>query len=620
MPVRDAEPDTSAIETEQYTGTITWSPDDDPFKASTVYTAIIELSPKAGYTLHGVAENFFTVAGAAATNAIDSGIVTAVFPATGAVSDIDVVFQSAVQTGGVSGTTTSTALTLTFSVDPTTLTADNITVTGATKGALSGSGTTRSLAISDITVANGATVSVTITSPVGYAISGSPKTALVYKAFAVVSLAAISGVTPPVYGATPVTSITETAQYTGTVSWSPSHTTFAASTIYTATITLTAKSGYTLNGVTANFFTVAGVASDSNSANSGVVTAEFPATGAAAVAESGFAGATTIGTPGTITVGAETVDIIYANNQPTITFPYSPTASTPVNDTPATLTRKFFMSQTEVTNALMAEVMQWAYNNGKLSTTVSDHNGVDGTTVKYGGQQLLNLANSYIRINYSAGSFTVDAGYQSHPVVCVSWYGAIIFCNWLTEMRDGNTTNVVYTGIDSTWDHTETVENADKRGYRLPSSEEWEYAARYIGTTAPTEGTLATGYIAQGLRTGHSTLTAGYYWTPASYASGATRDYYNEAETRAAAWYVADPAMGGSDKLMSVAQKRANKLGLYDMSGNVWEWCFTADGSKRIERGASWDNYSTTLQLGFWSSLDPSVKYHFIGFRFARTQ
>ena len=93
----------------------------------------------------------------------------------------NVVFVSATRTDGASGTADSTGLTLTFDVDPTTLAADNITVTGATKGALSSSGTTRSLAISDINVADGGTVTVTITSPAGYSITGTPKTAVVYR-------------------------------------------------------------------------------------------------------------------------------------------------------------------------------------------------------------------------------------------------------------------------------------------------------------------------------------------------------------------------------------------------------------------------------------------------------
>jgi hypothetical protein len=93
-----------------------------------------------------------------------------------------------------------------------------------------------------------------------------------------ISIAAIAGVTAPVQGATPVTAITANAQYTGTVAWSGTPATFAYAAEYTATITLTAKSGYTLQGVSAGFFTVAGALSVSNAANSGVVTATFPPT------------------------------------------------------------------------------------------------------------------------------------------------------------------------------------------------------------------------------------------------------------------------------------------------------------------------------------------------------
>ena len=95
---------------------------------------------------------------------------------------------------------------------------------------------------------------------------------------------AIGGVTAPVVGETPVTAITEGKQFTGTVTWSPDLVDgkFGPQTVYTATITLTPKAGYKLDGVAANFFTVAGAASVSNGANSGVVTAVFPATKEAA--------------------------------------------------------------------------------------------------------------------------------------------------------------------------------------------------------------------------------------------------------------------------------------------------------------------------------------------------
>ena len=87
----------------------------------------------------------------------------------------------------------------------------------------------------------------------------------------------ISGVTIPAQGETPVSTLSETTQYSATIAWTGSPSVFAASTEYTATITLTAKSGYTLSGVTANYFTVAG-ATSTNLVDSGIITAVFPAT------------------------------------------------------------------------------------------------------------------------------------------------------------------------------------------------------------------------------------------------------------------------------------------------------------------------------------------------------
>jgi len=176
-PVDGETPVTSITENEQYSGTVTWSPSHATFAVSTEYTATITLTPQDGYTLRGVAANFFYVEGATmAINDTNSGVITALFPAA----------------------------------------------------------------------------------------RPAPR---------VITIDAISGITPAV-GETPVTVITENEQYSGTVTWSPDHSTFAANTQYTATITLTPKTGYTLQGVTRNFFTVS-VATATNAANSGVVTAVF---------------------------------------------------------------------------------------------------------------------------------------------------------------------------------------------------------------------------------------------------------------------------------------------------------------------------------------------------------
>jgi len=93
----------------------------------------------------------------------------------------------------------------------------------------------------------------------------------------VVNIFAIEGITVPAVGVTPSEAITPNDQYSGTVRWEPAVTeTFAAGTQYTATITLTAKAGYTMQGVGANCFTVQDAETVSNAANSGIVTAVFP--------------------------------------------------------------------------------------------------------------------------------------------------------------------------------------------------------------------------------------------------------------------------------------------------------------------------------------------------------
>jgi len=94
----------------------------------------------------------------------------------------------------------------------------------------------------------------------------------------VIDIAEIKGVVVPANRLTPVSSITENEQYSGTVTWNNNPSTFAPLTEYTATITLTPKTGYTLQGVKANFFTVVGALSVSNAADSGIVTAVFPET------------------------------------------------------------------------------------------------------------------------------------------------------------------------------------------------------------------------------------------------------------------------------------------------------------------------------------------------------
>jgi len=98
------------------------------------------------------------------------------------------VLWTELSANGAANIIDTTILTLTFNKDPISLTATHITVTGAAKGALTGTGNTRTLAISDITVNEGETLTVTIADPAGYAISGNSKTVAVHKAAAMIAI------------------------------------------------------------------------------------------------------------------------------------------------------------------------------------------------------------------------------------------------------------------------------------------------------------------------------------------------------------------------------------------------------------------------------------------------
>ena len=358
---------------------------------------------------------------------------------------------------------------------------------------------------------------------------------------------------------------------------------------------------------------------------------------AAATEGSGFSSAIAAGDTGEITFSpsSETLTMIYANDSTNITFPIFEDDSANV-----TLTKRFWMAETEVTNAVMAAVLQWAYDNGWFSTTVGDHNGLDATTAKQGEQQLLNLGDENCRVDYDgSGSFTAESGYDDHPVTNITWYGAVMFCNWLTEMRDGTIDNVVYTDIDTDWEDHETTENIERNGYRLPSKDEWEYAARYLGTTEPETG----GNLDSERKYGNDDpdWTDGYYWTPGNYASAAYTYWDDESDVNPAnsvvdnkdandlvavyGYYYYDGTWqdkGTSDEaaVKSLGEDSANALGLYDMSGNVFEWCFSVAAGGWVARGGGWNGPSLSLQVGLSGRGAPAYfEGNNGGFRICRT-
>ena len=276
VPETGATPVTTITATAQYTGTITWTPTDNPFAGETVYTATITLTAKPGFTLTDVAANFFTVTGATiVTNTTDSGVVTAMFPETAAaVINIAAIPGVTVpETGAtpVTAITETAQYTGTITWAPTDNPFAGETVYTATITLTAKPGFTLTGVALDFFAVAGAVATNPIDSGVVTAMF--PETAV-----EVINIAAIPGITVPKIGATPVTTITEIDQYTGTVSWAPADDPFQEYKVYVATITLTAKTGFTLTGVPANFFTVAGATTVTNTADSGVVTAIFPET------------------------------------------------------------------------------------------------------------------------------------------------------------------------------------------------------------------------------------------------------------------------------------------------------------------------------------------------------
>ena len=158
------------------------------------------------------------------------------------------------------------------------------------------------------------------------------------------------------------------------------------------------------------------------------------------------------------------------------------------------------------------------------------------------------------------------------PVVNISWNDAIAFCNVLSKKAGLKE----YYSIS---DGGQIVKcNLDSNGYRLPSEAEWQYACK-----ASTNG----------------------------YTYGKLHDI---------AWYNEN----SNGEIHDVGQKEPNAWGLYDMLGNVWEWCYdlydeTVYGSYRIFRGGSWAETARGCGATCRRRSHPTFHIDDLGFRLARS-
>jgi hypothetical protein len=266
-----------------------------------------------------------------------------------------------------------------------------------------------------------------------------------------ISIAAIGGITPPAAGATPVTAVTETAQYTGVViSWKYGYNflsslsgtaTFAPNTAYRAIILLTPKAGYTLINVAVNFFTVAGATTTypiSTEYAPSYIEATFPATGG------GAPGSTVTG----VTVSPATVEVQKGGTQL-----FSATVNGAGN--PAQTVTWSVSGGTGTTNISSGGLLTVDANETATTLTVRATSDVDNTKYVEATVTLIPV----ITVHPQADMYAQGHRTAALTVTATSPDGGTLTFQWYRNLTDSNTGGIPIPG-------------ATESSYTPPTSEE----------------------------------------------------------------------------------------------------------------------------------------------------